>query len=626
MAAAIIWKSGSRPVKSREFISRAVQVLGFLAVFWIVPVAVFWGIRAADDAASDRLSAASGALTIDSSFRDGLHPLVLPPPDAQGIGLRLENRSGETLRLALCRLYAPHRILRDGQTVSQNIDPAAPHYNPAMRAKELNLASGVSPVDIRIEGEGPGNVPAFLARKAAMQRHRRLAGEFNAFLSLVVLALGLLMPLVSGINRRWRALEAAVLAVFVFCLLKIALLDISAAGAGLIPFPPQQFAFWDAMTTFGFSFSMFLIYALFFDVRPRRPFYAVLGGYALLMFIDYAVEIQTGGAVILRPAVLLLRVALFMWILGYAVLNRKPFARSILLIHAVSDGIVVYYVYLQHHPEAIGRLSFYVDLAFLAFSVQFLFALAVFLGQTLIQSRDYRRLLMLRGLEHDLKIPLSVIKLNHQMMQRYCLRDDDSNGHRFAGAIDRALADLDGMLQNLRYHLEIRPAAPRGRTALAPLFLALQEDFRAVCAARGASFAVEIPGGDMEAAIDPDILKRILHNLLDNAFKHGGAGLQVRLAADARWGKIRMEIRDNGAGMSGAERRRSVRLFHKGDPARSTTGLGLGLHVVRTLIRQNRGTLAIQSRKGEGTTVTVTLPHVSGKRECSQTPTGLPRV
>lgn len=50
--------------------------------------------------------------------------------------------------------------------------------------------------------------------------------------------------------------------------------------------------------------------------------------------------------------------------------------------------------------------------------------------------------------------------------------------------------------------------------------------------------------------------------------------------------------------------------FCKADPARGTPGLGLGLHLVRNLIRQNRGTMDIKSGKGEGTAIIVTLPKV----------------
>ena len=215
---------------------------------------------------------------------------------------------------------------------------------------------------------------------------------------------------------------------------------------------------------------------------------------------------------------------------------------------------------------------------------------------------------MLRDLAHDLKIPLSIIKLNHQMIRRYSLWDDDAKGIRFSEAIDRAFADLEHMLQNLRYHLEGSPPEREACAELAELFRALEENFRAVCAARNALLDVVVPAAPLHAAIHPDDLKRILHNLLDNALKHGGTGLRVSLQAQERHGKVVITICDNGKGMTARDRRKAVRLFHKSDPARGAPGLGLGLHVVRNLVQRNHGALEISSKKGEGTAINVTLP------------------
>ena len=587
------------------------KILGVAAVFFGIPVVVYWGARVFDDSVCQPLSMRSGRVIVDSSLGHGLYPLMAPEKDGSAVTIRIENRSDERLSLAICNLYFPYRIFENGTPVSQNIEPESPHFDPAMIRKDFEIPAHSPPRAFRVQGVGIGGISAYLGPRETMRRQQRIAEEINSFLTLVFLALGVLMPLVSIIYKRLGALEVAVLITFVFCLLKISILDISAIGSMILSVPSRQFGFWNSMTTFGFSLSMFLIYALFFDVRPRRVFYPVLVVYTFLMLVDFALMSVSAGEMRLLPAVLLLRVFLFAWILGYAVLARKPFAKSILLLHAVSDGFVIYYFHTQGHAETASLISFYVDPAFLAFSIQFLFALVLFIYLTLIQSRDYNRLLMMRGLEHDLKIPISVIKLNHQMIQRYSLRDDDSDGRRFSDTIDQALTDLDGMLQNLKYHLG-NPLAPQARQAeLGPLFHQLQENHSAVCVARDIVFTVSHPENGLRAAIDPDILKRILHNLLDNAFKHGGEGLRVWMSAKARFGKVVITIRDNGVGMTGIERRKSARLFHKGDPARGAAGLGLGLHVVRNLLRQNRGALMIKSRKGEGAVITVALPRIS---------------
>ncbi|MDD4735635.1 MAG: HAMP domain-containing sensor histidine kinase [Kiritimatiellae bacterium] len=592
----------------RKLFHKAAVIPGFLILFFGIPVVVFQGVRLLDSTVSHRLSAASEPLVVDAEFDGRLHPIALPDSLGDSVRFSLENRSDEHLTLSLRNLFFPHRIYTDGKPVSQNINRESPGYDSAMRSKDFVIPPRSPVQTFRVEGNLAGGIRAYLGRRATMRLQQRMAGELNSFLTLVVLTLGLLNLIVSAVHKSLNRLSVAILLVFVFCLMKIALADSSAIGSMLLPVSASHFQLWDFITTFGFSLSLFLIYAFFFDVQPRRLFYFTLAGYTVLMLVNYAATSLSQGALVLLPVVLVFRVLLFIWILGFAVLTEKPFAKSIFMMHAVSDGLIVYYVFLNNHPAAGGLLPFYFDIAFLGFSIQFLFALMLFVSRTLIQSRDYNRLLMLRGLEHDLKIPLSIIKLNHQMIRRYSLRDDDAKGIRFSEAIDRAFADLEHMLQNLRYHLECSPSTREERTELVELFRTLEENFQAVCAARNAVLEVDVPDSSLYAAMDPDVLKRVLHNLLDNAFKHGGAGLRVSLRAKERAGKIVITIRDNGEGMTERERRKAVSLFHKSDPARGTSGLGLGLHVVRNLVQRNHGTLVISSKKGEGTAVSVTLP------------------
>jgi signal transduction histidine kinase len=595
-------------MKRRSIVHKVAAVAGFLALFFGIPVVVFQGIHLLDAGMTRGISVASEPLIIDTHFDTSLHPLILPDAVDGSVSFSIVNDSDERLTLTINDLFFPHRIYLNGTPVSQNIDTQAPGYDPAMRSKDFVIPAHSPMQAFRMEGTAASTIRAYLGRSTTMRRQQRIAGELNSFLTLVVLTLGLLNLVVSAVHKRLNKLSVAVLLVFVFCVLKIALTGSSAIGSMLLPVSAAQFPLWDFITTFGFSLSLFLIYALFFDVRPRRSFYTALAAYTLLMLTNYAVTTLSHGTLVLLPVVLVFRVILFIWILGFAVMTRKPFGKSIFLVHAVSDGLIMYYVFLGTHPQAVGLLPFYFDVAFLGFSIQFLFALILFICRTLIQSRDYSRLLMLRGLEHDLKIPLTIIKLNHQMMRRYSLHDDDEKGMRFSDAIDRALSDLEHMLHNLRYHLESGGAEQEPRTELAELFQTLEASFQAVCAARNAVLDVDIPAAPLHAAIHPDVLKRILHNLLDNAFKHGGAGLRVSLQAEERSGKVVIIIRDNGDGMTRRERRKAVRLFHKSDPARGTPGLGLGLHVVRNLILRSRGTLEIKSRKGEGSTIKVTVP------------------
>ncbi len=114
---------------------------------------------------------------------------------------------------------------------------------------------------------------------------------------------------------------------------------------------------------------------------------------------------------------------------------------------------------------------------------------------------------------------------------------------------------------------------------------------------------------------DSDRLARLLDNLLSNALKYSPVPepVTVRLrredAGPAAWAVL--EVADRGVGIPAAEMAHLFEPFRRARNVSSTTaGTGLGLWGCRTIVEQHGGTIAIASREGEGTTVTVRLPCV----------------
>jgi PAS domain S-box-containing protein len=105
-------------------------------------------------------------------------------------------------------------------------------------------------------------------------------------------------------------------------------------------------------------------------------------------------------------------------------------------------------------------------------------------------------------------------------------------------------------------------------------------------------------------------LKQILLNLLSNAIKFTEAGGSILIAVQAADGDISFEVRDTGAGMTADEIKIASEPFGQvdGGLGRRHEGTGLGLPLARRLAELHGGRLDIESEKGRGTTVTVTLP------------------
>ena len=105
---------------------------------------------------------------------------------------------------------------------------------------------------------------------------------------------------------------------------------------------------------------------------------------------------------------------------------------------------------------------------------------------------------------------------------------------------------------------------------------------------------------------DPERLKQVFCNVLDNAAKHGGGGRRIDAAVTADAGNIVIKVRDYGPGIPEAELPFVKQKFYKGSS--KARGSGIGLAVCDEIIRLHEGTFSIGNAEGGGCLVTITLP------------------
>lgn len=109
---------------------------------------------------------------------------------------------------------------------------------------------------------------------------------------------------------------------------------------------------------------------------------------------------------------------------------------------------------------------------------------------------------------------------------------------------------------------------------------------------------------------DPEALRRLLANLVDNAAKYSPEGSPVRVTVAASGDQVELAVADQGPGIPASERERVFTRFYRGDPARAraTGGSGLGLAIVAAVARDHGGSARAEEAPGGGTLVVVTLP------------------
>ena len=109
---------------------------------------------------------------------------------------------------------------------------------------------------------------------------------------------------------------------------------------------------------------------------------------------------------------------------------------------------------------------------------------------------------------------------------------------------------------------------------------------------------------------DPNRLKQILANLINNAVVYTQAGGHITVTVEKTADQVHLHVADNGIGIPEADLGRVFERFYRVDKARSRNsgGTGLGLSIVKYLVENMNGTVTVASKQGNGTTFTVTLP------------------
>ena len=118
----------------------------------------------------------------------------------------------------------------------------------------------------------------------------------------------------------------------------------------------------------------------------------------------------------------------------------------------------------------------------------------------------------------------------------------------------------------------------------------------------------------LHGRFDPANLSHVLINLLTNAIKHNPVGVRIAVSLDAVSDGAKIQIADNGIGITTVALPHIFDRFYRVDPARSggaSGGTGLGLAIARALIEAHGGSIKADSQPDKGTTISIFLPFVT---------------
>ena len=216
---------------------------------------------------------------------------------------------------------------------------------------------------------------------------------------------------------------------------------------------------------------------------------------------------------------------------------------------------------------------------------------------------------------HELNTPLAAIYGAAQTLRREDLELDPETRRQLLEVIATESERLARIVNEilLASSARLRPARARQPSAVDLFALAgeVVEEMRAIFADRdGLQISLPQANGQPAVVADPDRLRQVLINLLDNAVKYSPDGGRVAVEIEPRAHSVRVAIRDEGIGIPRGEQRRIFGKFYRVDPqlSRGVGGTGLGLYICRELVRRMQGRVWVASNEGEGSTFYVDLP------------------
>jgi signal transduction histidine kinase len=211
---------------------------------------------------------------------------------------------------------------------------------------------------------------------------------------------------------------------------------------------------------------------------------------------------------------------------------------------------------------------------------------------------------------HELRTPLTALRGTSQVL----LRAPDPTAPEVAAAIEgihQETVRLSNLVNDLLTltRLDAEEALHPEEIPLA----AFVDDFRDRYAGAWPARAVDFDQDSFDGArvwADPDAVRRMLLNVVDNAAKYSEADTPIVITADAGPEEVTIRVQDRGPGLTPEEQARAFDRFYRGGDGRSRRpgGSGLGLSIVQALAERSSGSVSLETEPGPGTTVTITLP------------------
>lgn len=222
------------------------------------------------------------------------------------------------------------------------------------------------------------------------------------------------------------------------------------------------------------------------------------------------------------------------------------------------------------------------------------------------------------GLAHEIKNPLSTLKLTLQLLEEDMRKDDSALSKRSLRKIEvllREVTHMDEIVQNF-LHFARGHDLKLVQTDLREMVMDLLEFLGAEAKARNIELRFDYVGRLDGLVIDASLVRQALLNLLKNALDaiDPAKGGDVIVRASVKGDLLGIEVIDTGCGIAPSNHERMFRPYF----TTKKGGTGMGLPMVRRIVEEHGGQITFESEEGKGTRFLILLPVDPGKRDALQ--------
>ena len=226
------------------------------------------------------------------------------------------------------------------------------------------------------------------------------------------------------------------------------------------------------------------------------------------------------------------------------------------------------------------------------------------------RAAEIARAEFIQAAAHDMRNPLSITRSALGMLDD--LLENDETGQEVIelamGGIERLQSLIDDLLQ--LEHIESGHNFNLVEVNLLDILPEIMREASPLIQSQGHSIELVAPPSMPLVKADIGWIKRSLHNYLGNAIKYSPPGSHIILRARSRKDFIHIEVEDNGPGIPAKDHMRLFERFYRVRETQTTVkGSGLGLAIVKSVAEAHGGTVFVRSKRHQGSTFGLTLPH-----------------